>query len=248
MNGIIPGSPAEAARSKDVTILRHPPWQTPLGSGSPPADKVPVHLLPVHQFSASGLLPHGNSICAWAKVDAAVIRTTQASSKRGLDAEPAHASNSHPDRNANLRAYRRRTVSMLRRYLRYSLETGRVPSLLGGEYFRTGVTSYGVVTFEDRVIFVHDMESCLQRLDEFSLQLIARHILQEHDLEATARLLQCNEKTIRRAIPVALDQLSEILLEVGLLDKIKSTEENSCQGGQSNEILASDCEESKKIF
>jgi len=137
---------------------------------------------------------------------------------------------------------------MLRRYLRYSLETGRVPSLLGGEYFRTGVTSYGVVTFEDRVIFVHDMESCLQRLGEFSLQLIARHILQEHDLEATAHLLQCNEKTIRRAIPVALDQLSEILLEVGLLDKIKSTEENSCQGGQSNEILASDCEESKKIF
>jgi hypothetical protein len=137
---------------------------------------------------------------------------------------------------------------MLRRYLRYSLETGRVPSLLGGEYFRTGVTSYGVVTFEDRVIFVHDMESCLQRLDEFSLQLIARHTLQEHDLEATARLLQCNEKTIRRAIPAVLDQLSEILLEVGLLEKLNPTEENSCQGGQSEEILASDCEESEKIF
>jgi len=105
-----------------------------------------------------------------------------------------------------------------------------------------------VVTFEDRVIFVHDMESCLQRLSDFSLQLIARHTLQEHDLEATARLLQCNEKTIRRAIPVALDQLSEILLEVGLLEKMNPTEENSCQGGQSDEILASDCEESEKIF
>lgn len=137
---------------------------------------------------------------------------------------------------------------MCRRYLRYSLETGRVPSLLGGEYFRTGVTSYGVVTFEDRVIFVHDMESCLQRVDEFSLQLIARHILQEHDPEATARLLQRNEKTIRRAIPVALDQLSEILLEVGLLEKIISIDENSCQGGHRGEVLSSDCEESKKIF
>lgn len=104
-----------------------------------------------------------------------------------------------------------------------------------------------MVTFEDRVIFVHDMESCLQRLSDFSLQLIARHTLQEHDLEATARLLQCNEKTIRRAIPVALDQLSEILLEVGLLEKMNPTEENSCQGGQSDEILASDCEESEKI-
>jgi hypothetical protein len=38
-----------------------------------------------------------------------------------------------------------------------------------------------VVTFEDRVIFVHDMEKCLDRLDESSRQLIARHILQEHD-------------------------------------------------------------------
>ena len=70
---------------------------------------------------------------------------------------------------------------MLRRYMRYSIETGRLPSLLGREFFRAKVTSYTVVTFEDRVIFVHDMEKCLDRLDEFSRQLIARHILQEHD-------------------------------------------------------------------
>jgi hypothetical protein len=95
---------------------------------------------------------------------------------------------------------------MLRRYLRYSLETGRVPSLLGGEYFRTGVTSYGVVTFEDRVIFVHDTETRLQRLGDFSLLRIARYTLPEDDLPATARPLHCNEKTIRRAIPVVLDQ------------------------------------------
>lgn len=30
------------------------------------------------------------------------------------------------------------------------------------------------------MIFVHDMEKCLERLDEFSRQLIARHVLQEH--------------------------------------------------------------------
>ena len=70
---------------------------------------------------------------------------------------------------------------MLRRYMRYSIETGRLPSLLGREFFRAKVTSYTVVTFEDRVIFVHDMEKCLDRLDDFSRQLIARHILQEHD-------------------------------------------------------------------
>ncbi len=118
------------------------------------------------------------------------------------------------------RTYRGRTVAMLRRYMRYAMETGRLPSLLGREFFRAKVTSYTVVTFEDRVIFVHDMETCLDRLDEFSRELIARHVLQEHDRHATARLLQCNEKTVRRLTPLALDQLSEILLDMGLLERL----------------------------
>ena len=60
------------------------------------------------------------------------------------------------------RIYRARVVTMLRRYLQYSIETGRLPSLLGREFFRAKVTSYTVVTFEDRVIFVHDMEKCME--------------------------------------------------------------------------------------
>jgi len=146
------------------------------------------------------------------------------------------------------RIYRRRTVAMLRRYMRYSIETGRLPSLLGREFFRTKVTQYTVVTFEDRVIFVHDMEMCLERLDEFSRQLIARHILQEHDLVATARLLNCNEKTVRRLTPFALDRLSEILLEAGLMERIESTVENSCQGGLEGENYVSDCEDGENKF
>ena len=147
------------------------------------------------------------------------------------------------DRNPELRVYRGRTIGMLRRYVRFSLETGRLPSLLGREFFRTRVTSYSVGTFEDRVILVHDMEICLQCLSEFSRQLLARYILQEHDLPATARLLHCNEKTIRRTIPMALDELSEILLEVGLLESQNSIREKSCQGGKTDEFPASDCKE-----
>jgi hypothetical protein len=48
------------------------------------------------------------------------------------------------------RIYRARVVTMLRRYLQYSIETGRLPSLLGREFFRAKVTSYTVVTFEDQ--------------------------------------------------------------------------------------------------
>jgi hypothetical protein len=36
--------------------------------------------------------------------------------------------------------YRRRTVALLRRYSRASIEVGRLPSLLGREFFRSRVT------------------------------------------------------------------------------------------------------------
>jgi hypothetical protein len=137
---------------------------------------------------------------------------------------------------------------MLRRYMRYSIETGRLPSLLGREFFRAKVTSYTVVTFEDRVIFVHDMEKCLERLDEFSRQLIAWHILQEHDQVATARLLHCTERTVRRLTPYALDQLSEILLKVGLLERVETNAGNCCQGGLEGQNSVSDCEDGESKF
>jgi len=148
------------------------------------------------------------------------------------------------DENARMRRiYRGRTIAMLRRYMRYSIETGRLPSIVGREFFRSKVTSYTVVTFEDRVIFVHDMETCLAKMDEFSQQLIARHILQEHDRCATARLLHCNEKTVRRLTPMALDVLSEIMLDVGLMDRLKWDRRKSCQGGFESQNVASNSEQ-----
>ena len=134
---------------------------------------------------------------------------------------------------------------MLHWYMRYSIETGRLPSLLGREFFRAKVTAYTVVTFEYRVIFVHDMEKCLEKLDEFSRQLIARHILQEHDQAATGKLLHCTERTVRTYIPLVLDLLVEILLDVGLMGRLDSDRKNSCQGGKNDRIPASDCEDGK---
>jgi hypothetical protein len=129
--------------------------------------------------------------------------------------------------------------------MRYSIETGRLPSLLGREFFRAKVTAYTVVTFEDRVIFVHDMEKCLEKLDEFSRQLIARHILQEHDQAATGKLLHCTERTVRTYVPIVLDLLVEILLDVGLMERLDSDQKNSCQGGKNDQILASNCDDGK---
>ena len=126
------------------------------------------------------------------------------------------------DRNPDLWLYRNRTVALLRRYLRVSLETGRLPSIMGREFFRAKVTSYTASTFEDRVIFVRDVEKCLDRLAYWDQQLVARVILQEHNRDQAARILHCCRKTVQRRMPQVLDLLSEDFLRVGLLAALPS--------------------------
>jgi len=128
------------------------------------------------------------------------------------------------DRNPDLWLYRKRTTALLRRYMRLSLEAGRLPSVIGREFFRAKITSYTSATFEDRVIFVHDVEKCLERLARFDQGIIARVVLQEHDHERAARLLQCTRKTIERRLPELLDELSEELLRVRLLVPLPKVE------------------------
>lgn len=53
--------------------------------------------------------------------------------------------------------YRKYTEAMLRRYVRMSMEAGKVPSLLGKEMFRAKVTSYRVESFEDVVIVLREV-------------------------------------------------------------------------------------------
>jgi hypothetical protein len=202
-------------------------------------ESVDTSKLPAHQFPAKQYL-------APEEVSNGVENESQNPTEEEL--QEAQSALEDPETERRRRIYRGRTVGMLRRYMRYSIETGRLPSLLGREFFRAKVTSYTVVTFEDRVIFVHDMEICLERLDEFSRQLIARHILQEHDRWATARLLGCNEKTVRRLTPMALDLLSEILLEVGLMDPLDGNAKKSCQGGLEGENSVTDCEDGENKF
>src|SRR6516165_10165417 len=44
----------------------------------------------------------------------------------------------------NLWLYRNRTLAMLYRFFRLSMEVGRLPSILGQEFFRNQVTSYHI--------------------------------------------------------------------------------------------------------
>ncbi len=113
--------------------------------------------------------------------------------------------------------YRDHTLALLYRYLRLSIDTGRLPSLLGREFFRARVSRYSAQTFEDAVIFVHDVEQCLQKLDAFSRELIARVVFQDHTEEEAARSLHRPLRTVERHFPRALDQVTELFLAGGIL-------------------------------
>jgi hypothetical protein len=205
------------------------------------AQDLPVENLPSHQFPAT------SPLLAKAARSGVPEEGAPTGTAQGLEGElPAEGGQAQQaeqqteqlrDDDRERRIYRNRTVAMLRRYMRYSIETGRLPSLLGREFFRTQVTSYSVGTFEDRVIFVHDMEKCLDRLDEFSRDVLGRVVLQEYDHEATARLLGCTRMTVHRRLLEALDLLSSILLELGLLDHVSSVEENLVKRGQRAIVL-----------
>lgn len=153
-----------------------------------------------------------------------------------------------PGGDPDLWLYRKRTIALLRRYLRLSIAVGRMPSLLGREFFRTRVTSYPASTFEDSVIFVHDVERCLEKLSEFDKQLIAKIVLQEHSQEQAASLLGCGRRHAVRCYPEALDRVTEIFLKRELLTRLPSTKpepEKSCQGGKTDEFHVSDSEQAK---
>jgi hypothetical protein len=113
--------------------------------------------------------------------------------------------------------YRKHTESMLRRYLYASMQVGRAPSILGDSVGRGWVSSRPVRTFEDAVIFVLDMETCLNRLSSLDRQMMSRIVLQEYTQAEAAVLLGMSVRTICYKFPQALDHLTQQLLDSELL-------------------------------
>jgi Sigma-70, region 4 len=143
--------------------------------------------------------------------------------------------------------YRGRTVALVRRYARASVEVGRLPSLLGREFFRSHVTSYTMRNFEDVVIFVADMESAIEKLNEIDKKLLAMNVLEEYNILEVARLLNCTPRNVRRLLHSAIDELSRILLAGGLLEHLPSATgwSETCQEGKNRKSIASNSNDDK---
>ena len=113
--------------------------------------------------------------------------------------------------------YRRHTEKMLRRYLYASMQVGRSPAMLGDPVGRGWVSSRPVRTFEDAVIFVLDMETCINKLGSLERHLLSRIVLQEYTQAEAASLLGMSVRTVCYKFPAALDHLTQLLLDARLL-------------------------------
>jgi Sigma-70, region 4 len=127
------------------------------------------------------------------------------------------ASDPDAELGSGLAFYRKHTESMLRRYLYASIQVGRTPSILGDPVGRGFVSSRPIRTFEDAVIFVLDVERCLEKLGLLDRHLLSRIVLQEYTRAETAALLGISVRAIAYKLPQAVDRLTALLLEAGLL-------------------------------
>ncbi len=122
-----------------------------------------------------------------------------------------------PQTDAALAFYRKHTESMLLRYLYASMQVGRTPELLGDSVGRGWVSSRPVRSFEDAVIFVLDVETCLRKLNMLDRKLLTCIILQDYTQPETAAMLGMGVRTVSYKLPLALDRLTRLLLDAGLL-------------------------------
>jgi len=67
------------------------------------------------------------------------------------------------------------------------------------------------------MIFVHDIEACLQLLPPRAMEIVKRFALQEYTQREAAVLLGMQQKSLGRYYDQALDSLSAILIQRRLL-------------------------------
>jgi hypothetical protein len=132
-----------------------------------------------------------------------------------------------PELKVELAFYRKYTEALIRRYLRASMECGKVPSLMGREMFRGHVSSYKMHSFEDAVVFCIDVERCLAKLRRQDQRIIQRIALQGYTQGEAAPTLGLSLRMCVVRYAEALDRLTEVFLTARLLEPLKSCQEGT---------------------
>jgi hypothetical protein len=133
-----------------------------------------------------------------------------------------HASHSIDEENEldprpEILCYRGQTLAIVRHFFEISSQVGRLPSLLGREFFRARVSHHAIPSFEDQALFVRDVELCFARLSEAHAEMITLVGLYAFSREEVSEMLRCSRAWVNHRVAEALDALSEIFLHAGLL-------------------------------
>ena len=113
--------------------------------------------------------------------------------------------------------YRSQTLAIIRHFFEIALQIGRLPSILGREFFRARVSHHAVPSFEDQVVFVHDVERALSRLNDDDAEVIALVGMFQYSLEEAATILGRSRSCVIERFANSVDRLAELFLEARLL-------------------------------
>ena len=113
--------------------------------------------------------------------------------------------------------FRAQTLAIVRHFFEISCQIGRLPSILGREFFRAKVSHHGIPSFEDQAVFVYDVEQALAQLSPQNLEIVSMVGLYQYSLEEVAKLLgRCRSTVVERYVE-GVDTLAQIFLATGML-------------------------------
>ena len=101
---------------------------------------------------------------------------------------------------------------------------------------RGRVSSYRLRTFEEGLIFILDVEKCINQLDPISRKVVAHVALEDYSMVEAVVLTGESRRSVTRIYGAAMNRLTELFLRFGLLEP---NVENLSRGEhkiQSNEI------------
>jgi len=113
--------------------------------------------------------------------------------------------------------FRGQTLAIVRHFFEIASQIGRLPSIMGREFFRAKVSHHAIPSFEEQAVFVHDVEAALGRLREEDAEVIALVGLFQYSLDDVAAMLGRSRSGVAGRFADSIDRLAELFLAAGLI-------------------------------
>jgi Sigma-70, region 4 len=113
--------------------------------------------------------------------------------------------------------YRGQTLAIVRHFFEMSCQFGRLPSILGREFFRAKVSHHSIPSFEDQALFSHDVRQSLAKLEDQEREVLTLIGLYGLTLDEAAGILGCSPGYLSQRFAEAVANLTQIFLDRGIL-------------------------------